>query len=113
MPSSDMIFAVGPFTALPPINGLTTSDGTRRAWSAARSARHRQDRVDAEIGIRGTDDDPFDAIPGKRVDHAGSGQGGRGALVANRANPRGAAQLDEVFLKAEIAVLGIETGRDA
>ena len=50
---------------------------------------------------------------GKRVDHAGSGQGGRGALVANRANPRGAAQLDEVFLKAEIAVLGIETGRDA
>ena len=38
MPSSDMIFAVGPFTALPPINGLPTSDGTRRAWSAARSA---------------------------------------------------------------------------
>ena len=56
-PSSAMILAAGPLTALPAMMGDTAMTGTPLRAQGLAHARHRQDRLDAEPRVRRADDD--------------------------------------------------------
>ena len=61
----------GPFTARPPISGLTATERTARAASASRIARHRKDGVDGDVRVAGRDDDRIRTR--ERLDDPGAG----------------------------------------
>lgn len=84
--------------------------GNAPSLEGASQCRNRQYRVDAQIGIGRADDDSLETVAGEGFDHARGGHGRGGAFVADGAYARCAAQLDEVFLKGEIARFGVEAG---
>ena len=72
-PSSAMIFAVGPFTACPPIKGETATIGAVHRVERLANIGNRQDRIDAQIGIGGTDDNGGEIRISQRRQHPARG----------------------------------------
>ena len=99
--SSFMIFAAGPLTAAPPISGDTAITGAPARTSRSRSPGNRQNRRDAQVGIRRTEHDPLQIGPLERGAHLV--RQGRRALgaIAESAHRRGAAMLHEVLLERQ------------
>ena len=59
--------SAGPFTARPPISGLTATHGTRRASSALADRRDGQDRPDADVRVARRDQDHVGAARAPRA----------------------------------------------
>ena len=108
-----MILAGGPFMALPPTMGRHRDD--RRAGGAQRLAQawHRQDRVDAEPGVRGADDDAGEVGIGQRGERLGVGSAPGRAVEADGAHRRAALLAHEVVLELERAGVGLDHGAHA
>ena len=105
-PSSAMILAVGPFTALPPMMGETAIDGRAAGPQRLAHARHRQDRIDAEPGIGGADDDAGQRRARTEQPRAlrRLGRASGRALVADVAHHRPALLAHEILLEGERAL---------
>ena len=93
------IRSAGPFTARPPTSGLTATHGHAPLRERRPDRLDREDRPDRDVRVARGDHDQLGGV--ERVEDAGRGRRGPGALVADAVDLVAVAARDEPLLERE------------